>query len=164
MLCTVCATTNGRLAMFCQGCGMSLEALHRVVADLTHAARPFEALAPPVPAPRLARLLPKQHGLTAEPGLPVATTPLVVGRFSPRGGPVDLDIATVANADHVSRRHARLFFEAGGWHVADMGSANGTFVRAAGAATFSEPIAGAVRLADGDEIAFGTAVFVFREG
>ena len=51
----------------------------------------------------------------------------------------------------VSRQHAVMFQHDGVWYVADSNSTNGTFVNRI-------PIAGAVRLADSDEIRLGASV------
>lgn len=56
---------------------------------------------------------------------------------------------------HLSRRHARLFFESGALWVEDLGSANGTFLN-------GKRLAGRARLCDCDELAFDTLVFVIR--
>lgn len=57
----------------------------------------------------------------------------------------------------VSRQHARIVVTRGGSTVEDLGSRNGTFVR-------GERIAGARRLADGDEILVGPVLLRFRSG
>lgn len=54
-----------------------------------------------------------------------------------------------AVVDALSRRHARIFSERGGFHIADLGSKNGTTVN--GVAVRERP----TRLRDGDEIRFG---------
>jgi hypothetical protein len=164
MLCTICATRNAETALFCQACGNSLEALRTLVQALHEKSRPLPVHPDGGPV-RLARLLPMRHGLTIEPGLPLGTSPLLVGRFSPHGGPVDLDLATVGDARGISRRHACLSYRDGCWHVRDLGSSNGTFVRQGSEPRFGEKLAPDldVPLTDGDELAFGNQAFVFRE-
>lgn len=55
---------------------------------------------------------------------------------------------------HLSRRHARLFFDAGALWVEDLNSANGTFLNGRRVER--------ARLRAGDELAFDTLVFVVR--
>jgi len=55
----------------------------------------------------------------------------------------------------VSRRHARISVSPDGASLEDLESKNGTFLR-------GEPVAAAVRLADGDEIGVGSVVLRFR--
>lgn len=85
------------------------------------------------------------------------TPPVVVGRFDPEVGPVDVDLGPLPEGAYVSRKHARIEFEDDVYTVTDLGSSNGTFVlRGDFTRVESAPIA------DGDEIAFGNARFVFR--
>jgi DNA-binding winged helix-turn-helix (wHTH) protein len=55
----------------------------------------------------------------------------------------------------VSRRHARVVVSEGGATLEDLGSKNGTYLH-------GRQLVAPVELADGDEIAMGAAVFVFR--
>lgn len=58
----------------------------------------------------------------------------------------------------VSRPHARLNLEHGHWHIRDLGSANGTMVN-------GKPIDGrGTQLNDGDIVAFGATLALFRAG
>lgn len=59
------------------------------------------------------------------------------------------------DASGVSRHHARMVVAAGTVRVEDCGSKNGTTVR-------GQPVAGGVAIADGDEVAFGSTVCVYR--
>jgi serine/threonine protein kinase len=61
----------------------------------------------------------------------------------------------VISGRSVSRRHARLWFDNGHWHVEDVGSSNGTLVN-------NVRIYQAVTLNDGDVINFGDEVVVFN--
>lgn len=53
---------------------------------------------------------------------------LVVGRFSPSTGPVDVDLSEFPGAEFVSRRHMRIFVQNGTVFVEDLGSTNGVYV------------------------------------
>lgn len=56
----------------------------------------------------------------------------------------------------VSRHHARVFLDASGYMVSDLGSGNGTLVN-------SEPVTGERKLRDGDVIQVGSEVLVYRD-
>jgi pSer/pThr/pTyr-binding forkhead associated (FHA) protein len=87
----------------------------------------------------------------------------MVGRFDPETGPVDIDLSSAPEAEHVSRQHGELYREADGrWAVRDLGSTNGVFVKAQDAAAFGPRITAPWPLSNGDEVAFGNARFVFR--
>jgi DNA-binding winged helix-turn-helix (wHTH) protein len=66
------------------------------------------------------------------------------------------ECSLVVDARTVSRCHARITVALGKATIEDLNSTNGTFVN-------RKPIAGATPLADGDEVAFGTAALRFRE-
>lgn len=83
--------------------------------------------------------------------------PATVGRFDPTVGPVDVDLASLDEAQYISRKHARITLSEEGWLLEDLGSSNGSYVlRGDFERVESSP------LVDGDEVAFGNARFVFR--
>ena len=56
-----------------------------------------------------------------------------------------------------------MFREANGtWQVRDLGSSNGVFVKSSSASSFGPRISEPRALANGDEIAFGNARYVFQ--
>jgi hypothetical protein len=125
------------------------------------------AASPPAPAPgatgQRARLLVKRFGALTGDEIPLLAERLVVGRFDPETGPVDLDLSSAPEAEHISRNHGELYREADGrWFVRDLGSTNGVFVKAEAATSFGPRITAPQALANGDEIAFGNARFLFR--
>jgi hypothetical protein len=123
------------------------------------AAPPTGAAAPS----RGARLVVKRYGATTAEEIPLVGERLIVGRFDPETGPVDVDLSASPEAVHISRHHGELYREADGrWFVRDLGSTNGVFVKAQAATAFGPRITAPQTLADGDEIAFGNARFVFR--
>lgn len=67
----------------------------------------------------------------------------------------DLDDGIQIDSPTVSRRHARIVIGDSGVMVEDLQSKNGTFVG-------EQPVAGAMRLQDGDEIRLGSVVVRFR--
>ena len=84
-----------------------------------------------------------------------------IGRFDPESGPVDVDMANLPEASYVSRHHAEIRGDENGWHIKDLGSRNGTFVRAASGGAFTR-VQGEHAIHDGDEISLGNARFEFR--
>jgi hypothetical protein len=110
------------------------------------------------------RLLTKALGALTGTATPLYGDRLVVGRFDPSTGPVDIDLSGQPGAEHVSRKHGELFLENGRWMVRDLGSTNGIYVRSANDSSFGPRIQSPHPLSDGDEIAFGNIKFVYREG
>lgn len=122
--------------------------------------------APPTPVATSGanpRLVPHRYGATADRELPLLGDRLVVGRFDPETGPVDIDLSEAPEAGQISRHHAEVYREAdGGWYVKDLGSTNGVFVKSGGSSTFGPRLTAPRALASGDEVAFGNARFIFR--
>lgn len=117
---------------------------------------------PPGGNPRLAV---KRFGALTGDEVPLLGERLVVGRFDPETGPVDIDLSAAPEAEHISRQHGELYHEEGGrWFVRDLGSSNGVFVKGGADASFGPRISAPRELTDGDEVAFGNARFVFRRG
>lgn len=110
-----------------------------------------------------ARLAPIRYGAPTGDEIPLLGQRLVVGRFDPETGPVDVDLSESAESGHISRQHGELYREAdGSWMVRDLGSTNGVFVKSGDAASFGPRITSPRPLKDGDEVAFGNARFIFK--
>lgn len=83
----------------------------------------------------------------------------VIGRFDPSVGPIDVDLGGLDEGSYVSRKHARISHEDGGWIIEDLGSSNGTFVLDGDDfRRIEEP----ARIEDGATVVFGNARFLFR--
>lgn len=143
-----------------------------VVSGAAPASPPVSAPSSPVPdatappavgtGPR-PRLVAKAFGTPTGDEIPLLAERLVVGRFDPETGPVDVDLSSSPGSEHISRQHGELYREVDGrWFVRDLGSTNGVFVKGEAATSFGPRISAAQPLAQGDEIAFGNARFVFR--
>lgn len=159
--CPTCGSYIPDHTSVCPDCGMDLH-------SPPPSAPVAPAMAPPPPAPAVAspaRLVVKRHGaLTAEHFPLHAGEHIVVGRFDPDSGPVDIDLGPLPEAVYVSRHHAEFWHDATGqWMLRDLGSGNGTFVRSQGQGTFQR-LSGEQAVHDGDEIALGNARFVLRLG
>lgn len=139
------------------------------VVDATPPSPPTPAAAPTPPAPPAPaaggqpRLVAHRYGAATSDEYPLLGDHLVVGRFDAETGPVDIDLSGIPEAGHLSRHHAEIYREADGqWHVKDLGSTNGVFVKTAGSSTFGPRLTEPRPLANEDEVAFGNARFIFR--
>ncbi|HVL38638.1 MAG TPA: FHA domain-containing protein [Fimbriimonadaceae bacterium] len=103
------------------------------------------------------RLIVKRNGAETDEEFPL-NPPATVGRFDPGVGPIDVDLAALAEGTYVSRRHAKITCEDDVWRIQDLGSSNGTFLLRGDDFERVEE----AELQDGDEIALGNARFVFR--
>jgi len=189
--CTICGKENPAGVEYCEDCGAALNPVADApIADGGTPAqaspevvppapsdKPFSAEAEsPVPAPDSPdigeatppppivnpRLAVKRYGVVTAEEIPLQGDRLVVGRFDPESGPVDIDLSGAPEAGQLSRHHAELYREADGqWHVKDLGSTNGVFVKRPESSTFGPRLTAPVALHPGDEVAFGNARFVF---
>jgi pSer/pThr/pTyr-binding forkhead associated (FHA) protein len=113
---------------------------------------------------RPARLILKRFGALTKDEIPMQGAKLVVGRFDASSGPVEIDLTGIAGAENISRRHAEMTFENNVWKVRDLGSTNGVFVKRAGQEAYSPRVVEPTAIHDGDELAFGNIIMVFKEG
>jgi pSer/pThr/pTyr-binding forkhead associated (FHA) protein len=119
--------------------------------------------APAAPTFRPGQLIFKRFGALTNDTIPLQGPRLVVGRFDASTGPVEIDLTGAAGAENISRRHAELFFD-GVWKVRDLGSTNGVFIKRAGEEAYSPRLVEPTEIKDGDELAFGNVILVFKEG
>lgn len=103
-----------------------------------------------------AKLILKRSGVETDEVFEFGS-PATVGRFDPSVGPIDVDLGPLDEGVFVSRKHAKFICEDGTWRIEDLGSSNGTFVLRS---DFEK--VDSAELADGDDVAFGNARFVFR--
>lgn len=189
MNCPVCAFDNPEGLDTCENCGTYFEAQGQAAtlpsllevgaepaapaiepetsaeptAEAPTAAPARPAAAPVAPAAVLAKLLVKRQGALTGEELAISGQRVMIGRFDPERGPVDLDLSSMPEAQYISRRHAELYRdESGQWFVRDLGSLSGVFVRAAGEPEFGPRITEPRTLNDGDELAFANLVMEFR--
>lgn len=189
-VCQICGAENPAGAEYCQDCGASLttqaqsEPVEPTPADVpqapdTPAPESEPALLPqgspeaPAPTPgaeipagaatQPPRLVVNRYGAPGSEEFPLLADRLVVGRFDPDSGPVDIDLSQLPEAAQISRHHAEIYREADGqWYVKDLGSTNGVFVKSAGSSSFGPRLTAPQVLASGDEVAFGNARFILR--
>ncbi len=109
-----------------------------------------------------AKLVITKFGSITEESIPLQATPLIVGKFDPATGPVDIDLTGIRGEEYISKQHAELYFD-GRWKVRDIGSTNGIYIRPVGAKNYNPRLQVPTELSDSDEISFGNVRFVFRE-
>lgn len=103
------------------------------------------------------KLVLKRGGVETDIDFPV-NPPATVGRFDPAVGPIDLDLGSIEpEGVYISRKHAKIVCDDDVWKIVDLGSSNGTFVLRDDFERIEE-----AELADGTELAFGNARFVFH--
>jgi hypothetical protein len=118
---------------------------------------------PPSGDQQRARLIAIRYGAPTGEEIPLLGQRLLVGRFDPETGPVDIDLSSVSEGVHISRQHGELYREGDDqWLVRDLGSTNGVFVKSSDDPSFGPRITAPRPLSNGDEVAFGNVRFVFR--
>lgn len=113
------------------------------------------------PAVQSASLVLVEYGQVTDRVIPLHASPVIVGKFDPSQGPVDIDLGHFPGNEYLSRRHAELYFN-DQWMVRDLGSTNGVFIRKSGQANFQPRLQGPAPLEAEDEVAFGNLRFIFR--
>lgn len=107
-----------------------------------------------------ARLICKQAG-SPIPEFAIDSS-VLIGKFDPDMGPVDIDLEGFPGDETVSRNHAEIYQEAGVWKIKDLGSSNGVFIKPAGQPRFGARITMPEALNSGDEIAIAKVRFLFQ--
>ncbi len=127
-------------------------------------APPVAPVAPPAPTPTYtARLLLVRGGSPTGDVFSISGR-VIIGKFDPSTGPVDIDLGHLPESGYVSRRHAEIYCDATGqWFVTDLGSTNGTYIKPSGNPQFQKlPENQPTPINDGDEVAFANARFIFK--
>jgi len=145
--CETCQTVNAQDVEFCEGCGTRLRAV-------------IPSILPTAPVLNRAQLRVKSQGQLTNTVFTLGAAQLTLGRFDPVSGPVDLDLTGLPGSETVSRLHAEIYYSDGAWHVKDLGSTNGVFIKAKSTPSFGPRLLAPARLVDGDEVALGNARLV----
>ena len=114
---------------------------------------------PPVGSPTTARLVAKLSNAPVPEF--VIDGYASVGIFTPESGPVDIDLEQFLGSDTISKQHAEIYLDNGGWTIKDQ-STNGTFIKPFGQTRFGPRIMAPTQLNSGDEIAFAKISFIFQ--
>ena len=177
--CSTCGSTVSDQDKVCPDCGMELGAgpppagqSPAAIPPASPAPVPPSSSQPPaVPPASLAppaqavagqgKLTLRRAGALTSESFPLGEH-VTIGRFDVETGPVDVDLGPLPEGAYLSRHHAEVWQDGGGkWFIKDLGSQNGTFVRAAKSTQFQR-VTQDQAISDGDEIAFGNARFEFR--
>lgn len=186
--CTACGTDNLEGSQFCDECGYRLPTEKKAevtenkpissdsqrfqVASVTSIGIPLIIEEPKVPSPASQEIINRESSnkkvnakLVIERGTSVGTEFKIVneesniGRWDADNGIFpDIDLDVHDPEAKVSRRHARIIFENGGYMIEDLGSTNGTFVNRGRRLLPGTPHI----LSDGDEIIVGKTFLRFH--
>jgi pSer/pThr/pTyr-binding forkhead associated (FHA) protein len=108
-----------------------------------------------------ARITLKIGGNLSDKFFDLNSNDLTCGRFDSSGGLIDIDLSGFPGSEHISRKHGRFTYSNDKWCLSDADSTNGIFIKKAGESEFSSRIIEPVELNSGDEISFGSMVFLF---
>lgn len=128
-LCPSCQTKQRAGAKFCARCGATI----KTTAGENLHQRPHFISISPMGEERIAFILTRKE--------------ILVGRT--------LNNTFVIEHPSVSKQHARIAAENGGYAISDLGSSNGTFIN-------GERVTASAKLEDGCEVRFGHARFIYR--
>ena len=117
---------------------------------------PIVINSPQVNLPQI-KLVYKKNGQITNQEFQIPEGSVILGRFDPSTGPVDIDLSGLEGSSYISRKHAELYKDAttNSWYVKDLSSSNGTYLnRTKLEANKPEEIK------KGDELSFGNMKFV----
>lgn len=149
--CPKCHAENKDGVSYCDECGSSLEAPQAPAAASTEVSTGESG-----PAARLVLT----RGGTVGKEFPLEQSGEThIGRWDPDGGAFpEVDLTQDDPEAKISRKHARIYFRQGSYHLEDVGSLNGTFVNRGARLMPGTPQA----LSDGDELLLGKTFFKFK--
>ncbi len=133
--------------------------LSNVVAQETSLS-PINPSNPTIITGTVAKLIPKQVGVPI-PEFIIDSNNAIIGKFHPELGPVEIDLDGFYGDDTVSSTHAEIYFENNQWHIKDLGSSNGIYIKPTGKTRFGYRINKSEILNSGDEIAIGKIRLLF---
>jgi len=145
--------SDARLSLGECGIEARLSSVPPAVARRYGTAPPVSAPPPPPPqaatVPVAGEVVPNAWLRVEDRAVPIGATGVVIGRSS------DCDI--VIPVQEVSRRHAQIVADAGGWTLIDLNSTNGVLLN-------GRTLAAPARLRSGDAIEIGTVELTFEAG
>jgi len=155
-------------AEFCETCGAELttppgfadtEIYSHEVEDITPTPTIPQPVAPKpmFGTPKLVSKLPSYP----DPEFILDGDSMLIGRFDPDSGPVEIDLEGFPGEETISRHHAEIYQEGGYWKIKDLGSTNGVFIKRANENRFSARILTPEILNPGDEVAIAKIRFTF---
>ena len=154
---------NPKGAEFCEACGSELPATKLPPTEIPLPDIPIPTPTPPplsTPVFGSAKLISKQSNYPYSEFV-LDGDNLIIGRFDPDSGPVDIDLEGFPGEDTISRNHAEIYTEGGYWKIKDLGSTNGVFIKRQNQTRFSARITTPETLNSGDEVAIAKIRFTF---
>jgi hypothetical protein len=162
--CIVCDQAYPDFVDFCVADGRRLErVIHTHDPNDTLPVHNIQQSSPPEPVladdddeyEEIGQLFPKVEGEIQDLGVEFRGD-VVLGKFDPEVGDVDVDLSGFHELDSISPQHAKLTVVQGCWYIEDLDSNAGVFVNS------GPRIERRTEIADGDEITFGKAAFLFQ--
>lgn len=121
---------------------------------------PTNSANPTVITGTIAKLIPKQVG-SPVPEFIIDSNNVLIGKFDPNIGPVEIDLDGFYGDETVSSTHAEIYFENNQWQIKDMGSTHGIYIKPTGKTRFGYRMNKPEVLNSGDEIAIGKIRLLF---
>jgi pSer/pThr/pTyr-binding forkhead associated (FHA) protein len=152
-VCSACFHDNPDSVVFCEVCGIELSLPENSTSE--------------TPEKEQENYQPPSSLLTKQPNAPIAEftlegTSLLIGRFDPDLGPVEIDLEGFIGDETISRNHAEIYLENGFWKIKDLGSINGVFIKKSGQTRFSPRISEPTILEIGDELSIAKIRFLVQ--
>lgn len=176
--CPACHYENPSDAEFCDACGYELSTGSPEPTAPTVVQSPEPTFTPPPPQPvpqpapqnYPAPTFPTSAGtaklICKQASAPTSEFPLdsnmLIGKFDPDSGPVDIDLEGFPDDEKISRQHGEIYLEGGVWKIKDIGSSNGIFIKRSGESRFGARITIPEVLNGGDEVAIAHIKFLFQ--
>lgn len=150
--CPNCQAENMDGVTYCDECGTKLDEPAKVPAA-AEAAGGSQEIGP------AARLIITRGGTVGKEFPLERQGETQIGRWDPDGGAFpEVDLTQDDPEAKISRKHARIFFRDGAYHLEDVGSLNGTFINRGSRLMPGSPQS----LKDTDEILLGKTFFRFQ--
>jgi hypothetical protein len=177
IICPACHYENPSDAEFCDACGYELSTAsgspEPTAPTVVQPPEPIFTPPPPQPAPQpnypaptFPTSAPTAKLICKQAGAPTSEFPLdsnmLIGKFDPDSGPVDIDLEGFPDDEKISRQHGEIYLEGGVWKIKDIGSSNGIFIKRSGESRFGARITIPEILNGGDEIAIAHIKFLFQ--
>lgn len=151
--CHQCGSENMDGVTYCDECGAKL--------DQPEAAAPAAAATPQTSdgEPALpCKLVITRGGTVGKEFMVESIAETHIGRWDPDGGAFpEVDLTQDDPEAKISRKHARIFVQNGGYMLEDMGSLNGTYINRGPRLMPGSPAG----IKDGDEVVMGKTFFKF---
>ena len=153
--CPNCSAENMGGVTYCDECGTKLDESGAASVATATVAPPVESNGEPGPP---GRLVITRGGTVGKEFTVETINETQVGRWDPDGGAFpEVDLTQDDPEAKISRKHARIFVQNGGYMLEDVGSLNGTYINRGPRLMPGSP----QPIKDGDEVVMGKTFFKF---